>query len=113
MGGALAYTVIKKYPESYTGVVLMSPMCKLADDVMPSEFVVGLLPKLAGPTGTATAFGYLPLAPTAAKLHKFVFKLNEKRLEFMRHPAVFQRNARLATAREILVSYKRWYMFLS
>ncbi|KAG7355862.1 acylglycerol lipase [Nitzschia inconspicua] len=107
MGGAVAYTMIQKYPEPYRGVVLMCPMCKIADDMMPPDFVVNAFRMIAGPTGTATHVGYLPLAPSKGDLQKFSFKLDEKRRECVRHPAVFNRKPRLATAREMLDATKR------
>jgi hypothetical protein len=83
----------------------MCPMCKIADDMMPPEFVVSMFRKIAGPTGTATPIGYLPVAPSKGDLQKFAFKLDQKRHECIRHPAAFNRKPRLATAREMLV---RW-----
>mmetsp|Transcript_29039 Transcript_29039/g.54557 ORF Transcript_29039/g.54557 Transcript_29039/m.54557 type:complete len:428 (-) Transcript_29039:502-1785(-) len=107
LGGAMAYTMIQKYPESYSGVVFLCPMCKIADDMMPPEFVVKLGRKLAGPTGTATLLGFLPIAPSKGDLIKFSFKLEEKRKVLTRQPAVFKRQPRMATAREMLDVTKR------
>lgn len=106
MGGAVAYTMIQKYPELFRGIVLMCPMCKIAPNMVPAPWIVSLFRKLAGPTGTATPIGCLPVAPSKGDLQKLAFKLDEKRLECARHPAVFKRKPRLATAREMLVRFK-------
>ena len=43
MGGAVAYTIIKENPAPYGGVIFMSPMCKVAADMMPPQWVVDTL----------------------------------------------------------------------
>jgi acylglycerol lipase len=105
MGGAVAYTMIQKYPQ-YSGVIFMCPMCKIADEMMPPDIVVQIFRKIAGPGGTATMLGYLPIAP-AADVQELAFKDPAKRKIISRHPAIYTRMPRLATAREMLDVTKR------
>ncbi|KAL3936963.1 MAG: hypothetical protein SGARI_002337 [Bacillariaceae sp.] len=105
MGGAVAFVMIQKYP-LYAGVVFMCPMCKIADDMMPPDIVVQIFRQIAGPSGTATALGYLPIAP-AADVEELAFKDPAKRKLQTRHPAIYSRMPRLATAREMLDITKR------
>ncbi|KAK9741420.1 hypothetical protein RND81_03G104400 [Saponaria officinalis] len=47
MGGAVALLLHRKMPEFWNGAVLVAPMCKISDDVRPSELTIKLLSKLA------------------------------------------------------------------
>jgi acylglycerol lipase len=102
MGGAVAFSIIKSHPEDYRGVIFMAPMCKIGKDMTPPEWVISLARKIAGPTGTATALGFLPIAPAKGDLKMLTFKLPRKRALISRPPSQFARKPRLATARELL-----------
>ncbi|XP_004233711.1 caffeoylshikimate esterase-like [Solanum lycopersicum] len=43
MGGAIALKVHQKQPNSWNGAVLVAPMCKIADNMVPSWFVTQIL----------------------------------------------------------------------
>ncbi|KAL6190322.1 hypothetical protein ACLB2K_036720 [Fragaria x ananassa] len=43
MGGAVALKIHLKEPDKWDGVILVAPMCKIADDVMPPAIVLKLL----------------------------------------------------------------------
>jgi len=43
MGGAVTILLTRKYPDLVKGVVLVSPMVKIDDDLMPGECVVSCL----------------------------------------------------------------------
>ncbi|XP_050374430.1 caffeoylshikimate esterase-like [Argentina anserina] len=43
MGGAVALKIHLKEPQKWDGVILVAPMCKIADDVMPPAIVLKLL----------------------------------------------------------------------
>jgi len=46
MGGAVALLLHRKKPTFWDGAVLVAPMCKIADDIKPSEAVINILTKL-------------------------------------------------------------------
>lgn len=107
MGGAIAYSIIKAHPDFYRGVNFVSPMCKIAQDMLPPQWVIDLGRKIAGPTGTTTtAIGHLPIAPSKGDLKMFTFKLPHKRALNSRCPSVYARKPRFATARELLNATK-------
>ncbi|KAL8123878.1 caffeoylshikimate esterase-like isoform X1 [Apium graveolens] len=47
MGGAIALKVHLKQPHAWSGALLIAPMCKIADDMLPSKFVTRVLISLA------------------------------------------------------------------
>jgi hypothetical protein len=94
---------MQKHSDLYAGVVFLSPMCKIADEMMPPQFVIDFCRLIAGTTGTASLIGYLPLAPSTGDLQLLTYRMKEKQRVYMRHPAVFKRKPRFATARELLV----------
>jgi alpha-beta hydrolase superfamily lysophospholipase len=104
MGGAVAFCVYRKMPELFSGVNFICPMAKIADDMLPPQWVIDTVRKVAGPKGEASIFGFLPIAPSKGDLKEFSFKLASKRALLTRVPTVFGRKPRIATARELLVS---------
>lgn len=80
----------------------MSPMCKISDHVLPPNWLLGLLHNVAGPKGTCTLLGHLPIAPSRGNLRDMSFRLKWKRDIVTKSPTCFVRNPRLATARELL-----------
>lgn len=101
MGGAVAYSVYNRVPDLFTGVVFVCPMCKINDHMLPPQWVINLLMWAIGPTGTSSWLGYLPIAPSS-DLKDVTTKVPEKREMLSRCPTVFDRNPRLATARELI-----------
>ena len=102
MGGAVAYTIIKAHPDVYSGVNFLAPMCKIGKALQPSEWVITVGRLLAGPTGTATWLGYLPISPVNGNLKMLTYKVAGKRALNSRVPSQFARKPRLATGRELL-----------
>mmetsp|Transcript_35826 Transcript_35826/g.73265 ORF Transcript_35826/g.73265 Transcript_35826/m.73265 type:complete len:384 (-) Transcript_35826:410-1561(-) len=102
MGGAISMLTYNRSPKMWSGVVFLCPMCKLTKDMVPPDWVVELFLKIAGPMGSATPIGKLPMAPAKGDTVKLSFKLEEKRLKWTRHPLFYGRKPRFSTAREIL-----------
>jgi len=102
MGGAVAYSVYNRIPSIFRGVIFICPMCKISDDMLPPQYVVNFLIWLIGPSGTTSFLGYLPIAPAKTELKYVSYRVLEKRELVCRSPLVFDRNPRLATARELI-----------
>mmetsp|Transcript_9921 Transcript_9921/g.27112 ORF Transcript_9921/g.27112 Transcript_9921/m.27112 type:complete len:370 (-) Transcript_9921:303-1412(-) len=105
MGGAVAFHILQEHAGVFAGVAFICPMCKIADNMMPPQWVVDSVRLVAGPKGVVNALGYLPIAPSRGDLKFLSFKLPEKKALFTRSPTVFGRNPRIATGREMIVSY--------
>ncbi|GAX25256.1 hypothetical protein FisN_5Lh338 [Fistulifera solaris] len=102
MGGAVAYCTYKRIPHIFRGVVFVCPMCKISDDMLPPQWVVNTLIWLIGPSGSTSFLGYLPIAPAKQNVGEVANKLEEKRIVNGRAPLNYERNPRLATARELI-----------
>lgn len=106
MGGAVAFRVYEQLPYIFSGgVIFISPMCKISNAMLPPQWIIDLGTYLAGPTGTSDRLGYFPISPAKGDLKKLSFRLANKRKYITRVPSAFGRNPRLATARELLVSF--------
>lgn len=108
MGGAVAYLVVRQSPGFFSGVSFVSPMCKIADNLLPPQWVIDLFKLIAGPAGTATPIGLLPIAPARGDLRYFTYKSAYKRALFTLSRAAYGRRPRLATVRELLVRNTEW-----
>lgn len=102
MGGAAAFSTYQRNPSLFSGVVFVSPMCKISDNMLPPQWMIDLVYKILGPKGTCSLLGRLPIAPSKGDLREFSFRLKWKRNIVTRSPTCFARNPRLATARELL-----------
>jgi acylglycerol lipase len=102
MGGAAAFSTYQRNPSLFSGVVFVSPMCKISEDMLPPKWVIDLLYLILGPRGTCSLLGRLPIAPSKGDLREFSFRLKWKRNIVTKSPTCFVRNPRLATARELL-----------
>jgi acylglycerol lipase len=102
MGGAAAFSTYQRNPSLFSGVVFVSPMCKISEDMLPPKWVIDLLYLILGPSGTCSLLGRLPIAPSKGDLREFSFRLKWKRNIVTKSPTCFVRNPRLATARELL-----------
>jgi len=101
MGGAVAYCTYNRNPKLFAGVVFVCPMCKISDDCLPSQWVIDLFRRLAGPKGTAGTFGCLPLAPSQGiDIDLSIRPIKQAMLTAF--PIDYVRKPRLATARELL-----------
>jgi acylglycerol lipase len=107
MGGAVAYCVYNRAPQLFQGVVFVCPMCKISDDMLPPQYVIDFLTWLIGPTGTTSLLGYLPIAPSKQDLSDVTYRVQEKGLMNSRSPLIYDRNPRLATARELIAVTQR------
>jgi len=102
MGGAVAYCTYNRIPELFRGVVFVCPMCKISDDMLPPQYVIDFLTWILGPSGTTSVLGYLPIAPSKNDLGDLTHRVKEKGTMSSRCPLIFDRNPRLATARELI-----------
>lgn len=102
MGGAVAYCTYNRIPDSFRGVVFVCPMCKISDDMLPPQYVIDFLKWMLGPSGTTSFLGYLPIAPSKNDLGDFTHRVHEKGQLNSRCPLIYDRNPRLATARELI-----------
>lgn len=102
MGGAVSYCVYERLPTLFKGVVLVCPMCKISDDMLPPQIVIDVLRWLLGPSGTTSFLGFLPIAPSNNDLSDLIHRVPEKGILNHRAPLNFSRNPRLATARELI-----------
>jgi acylglycerol lipase len=101
MGGAVAYCTYNRNPKLFRGVVFCCPMCKIGDDCLPSQWVIDLFRKLAGPKGTASTLGYLPIAPSQGVELDWSIRPHKQAM-LSAFPLEYARKPRLATARELL-----------
>jgi alpha-beta hydrolase superfamily lysophospholipase len=102
MGGAVSYCVYNRIPTIFKGVVFVCPMCKISDEMLPPQYVIDFLKWLIGPSGTTSFLGFLPIAPSKNDLGDLTHRIKEKGLRSARCPLGFDRNPRLATARELI-----------
>lgn len=65
MGGAVALKVHLKEPQNWDGVILVAPMCKIAEDVKPPPAVLKVLTLLANLMPEAKLFPTKDLAELA------------------------------------------------
>lgn len=101
MGGAVAYCTYNRNPKLFRGVVFVCPMCKIGDDCLPPQWVIDLFRQLAGPKGTASTLGYLPIAPSQGVQMDWSIRPHKQAL-LSSFPLEYGRKPRLATARELL-----------
>lgn len=102
MGGAVCFSTYERLPDFFSGVVFVAPMCKIADDMLPPQWVIRLLMAVIGEEGTDSFLGSLPIAPARGDLRELSYHLAEKRDIVQKSPTCFCRHPRLATARELL-----------
>lgn len=108
MGGSVVFDLITRYNDrrKYAGAVLACPMCKVADDALPSPWVVKAFQFIAGPPGSMNLFSAMPVAPNKS-IPERSFKMKEKMNLSSWNPSSYGRKARLATGRELLNTTKR------
>ncbi|XP_027100080.1 caffeoylshikimate esterase-like [Coffea arabica] len=95
MGGAVALKMHLKQPNSWNGAVLVAPMCKIADDMVPSCFLRQVL------IGAAKLLPKRKLVPVK-DLAKFAFRDVKKRNLAAYHVLAYKHKPRLRTALELL-----------
>lgn len=95
MGGAVALLLHRKKPTFWDGAVLVAPMCKIADDLRPSEVVINVLRKLCR---------FIPkwkIIPTQ-DIIDVAFRDPEVRQEIRSNPYCYKGRPRLLTGNQLL-----------
>ncbi|PNY13048.1 monoglyceride lipase [Trifolium pratense] len=95
MGGAVSLKVHLKEPNNWDGVVLVAPMCKIADDVLPSDAVMKVLTLLSKVIPKAKLFPNQDLAELA-------IREPSKRKLAVYNVICYEDNPRLRTGMELL-----------
>jgi len=106
MGGAVAFDVYSRIPSMYSGVVLISPMVKISEEMMPNPIIVRALQWFLGSQGTERLIGVLPFAPSS-DVSSLAYRLEDKRLLAHSIPIIYSRKPRLTTARELVLTTQR------
>ncbi|CAN7020214.1 unnamed protein product [Brassica oleracea var. botrytis] len=95
MGGAVVLLLSRKKPEFWDGALLVAPMCKIAEEMKPSPFVISILTKL---------FSVIPkwkIIPTQ-DIIDISYKEPEIRKQVRENPLCYKGRPRLKTAYELL-----------
>lgn len=95
MGGAICLLIHFRNPNSWSGAILISPMCKISDNVRPKWPIPEILMLIAKFLPT------LPIVPTADLVEKSV-KVEEKKVVAMMNPLRYSGKPRLGTVAELL-----------
>ncbi|KAF3670792.1 putative caffeoylshikimate esterase-like isoform X2 [Capsicum annuum] len=99
MGGAIALKVHRKQPNAWNGAILVAPMCKLADNVVPSWLVTQIL------IGVAKLLPTQKLVPTQ-DLGELAVRDAKKRELTAYNVLCYKHKPRLQTALELLNATK-------
>lgn len=97
MGGAVALKTHFRQPTSWSGALLVAPMCKISDEMMPPPLVLAVLKLLA------RFFPRWKLVPTSDIAVKG-FRDPAKRNKVMANPVSFIGKPRLGTALQLLTT---------
>ncbi|XP_058775321.1 caffeoylshikimate esterase [Vicia villosa] len=95
MGGAVSLKVHLKEPNNWDGVVLVAPMCKIADDVLPPDAIMKVLTLLSKVMPKAKLFPNQDLAELA-------IREPSKRKLAVYNVICYEDNPRLRTGMELL-----------
>ncbi|CAI5500045.1 unnamed protein product [Closterium sp. Naga37s-1] len=95
MGGAMAIQVSRRDPTPWNGAVLVAPMCKMSQELIPPAPVIFVLKCLS------YIFPTWKLVPVSAN-PDVCFQVPEKRERAENHPFAYQDKPRLATALQLL-----------
>ncbi|KAI4296664.1 hypothetical protein L6164_036605 [Bauhinia variegata] len=95
MGGAISLLIHFADPKGFDGAILVSPMCKISDNVRPSWLITQILILLA------KFFPTWAIVPTADLMYKSV-KVDEKKVIADMNPVRYRGKPRLGTAVELL-----------
>ncbi|KAL2347605.1 hypothetical protein Fmac_001605 [Flemingia macrophylla] len=99
MGGAVSLKIHLKEPNNWDGMILVAPMCKIADDVLPSDAVMKVLTVVSKVMPKAKLFPNQDLAELA-------FKEPSKRKLAVYNVICYNDNPRLRTGMELLRATK-------
>lgn len=95
MGGAMVLLLHRKKPEYWDGGVLVAPMCKIADDIKPPQFVISILTKL---TKIIPTWKIVP----GQDIIDVAFRDPKIREEVRNNPLCYKGRVRLQTANQLL-----------
>ncbi|KAI3508622.1 hypothetical protein L1887_23631 [Cichorium endivia] len=95
MGGAMVLLLHRKNPEYWDGGVLVAPMCKIADDIKPPQFVINVLTKL---TKVIPTWKIVP----GQDIVDVAFRDPKIREEVRNNPLCYKGRLRLKTANQLL-----------
>ncbi|KAL0462025.1 UNVERIFIED_CONTAM: Caffeoylshikimate esterase [Sesamum latifolium] len=99
MGGAVALKIHLKQPDAWSGAVLVAPMCKIADDMVPPWVVTQIL------IGVAKVLPKHKLVPQK-DLAELAFRDVKKRQQTAYNVIAYKHKPRLRTALELLRTTK-------
>ncbi|CAA0813505.1 alpha/beta-Hydrolases superfamily protein [Striga hermonthica] len=99
MGGAAALKIHLKQPDSWNGAILVAPMCKIADDMVPPRLVTQLL------IGLAKVLPKSKLVPLK-DFAELAFRDPKKREQTSYNVIAYKHKPRLGTAVELLRTTK-------
>ena len=108
MGGAVAYCTYRRLPTLFhRGVVLLCPMCKISEDLLPSPEIIRWFRRVVGRKEEPTTWlGFLPLAPSKGNAFAEYCCKDSKKFQLLSafSPLEYgpRTKPRLATARELL-----------
>ncbi|KAL2499428.1 alpha/beta-Hydrolases superfamily protein [Abeliophyllum distichum] len=100
MGGAVALKVHLKQPNAWNGAILVAPMCKIADDMVPPWLVTQIL------IGVAKLLPKQKLVPQK-DLAELAFRDLKKREQAAYNVIAYKHNPRLRTALEMAEDHRR------
>ncbi|KAF3578484.1 hypothetical protein DY000_02035624 [Brassica cretica] len=95
MGGAVVLLLSRKKPEFWDGALLVAPMCKIAEEMKPSPFVISILTKLI------SVIPKWKIIPTQ-DIIDISYKQPEIRKQVRENPLCYKGRPRLKTAYELL-----------
>ncbi|RID67300.1 hypothetical protein BRARA_D02387 [Brassica rapa] len=95
MGGAVVLLLSRKKPEFWDGALLVAPMCKIAEEMKPSPFVISILTKLI------SVIPKWKIIPTQ-DIIDISYKEPEIRKQVRENPLCYKGRPRLKTAYELL-----------
>jgi acylglycerol lipase len=87
-------------------VVLIAPMAKISDEMLPNPVAIKFLQWMLGNQGAERLIGLLPLAPSK-DLSSLAYRLEHKRQLAYCNPINYSRKPRLTTARELVLTTQR------
>jgi len=97
MGGAVALLIHRKQPNYWSGAVLVAPMCKITEELIPPPLVLSILWTLTAIIPT------WKLMPTQ-DITDVGIKDPDKRMELRSNPYLYRGRPRLKTAFELLMT---------
>jgi len=97
MGGAVALLIHRKQPNYWSGAVLVAPMCKITEELIPPPLVLSIL-------WTLTAIIPTWMLMPTQDITDVGIKDPDKRMELRANPYLYKGRPRLKTAFELLMT---------